>query len=104
MMAEDSPLSSAETLAEVSLPPELKRAFSSRLTRVLYSKGRQRSRASTFASASSTSTAAVSEFGERAVITDEGETRPKVTERGRFGFLKKSKGTIVVCLLYLVLI
>ncbi|KAI0248367.1 hypothetical protein BJV78DRAFT_1156577 [Lactifluus subvellereus] len=91
IMAVDSPLSSAETLAEAPPPPELKRAFSSRLTRVLYSRGRQRARASTVASASSTSTTAASEFGERAVITGEGETRPKVTERGRFGFLKKAK-------------
>ena len=97
----DSPLSSAETLAEAPPLPELKGGFSSRFTRVLYSRGRQRPRASTIASASST---AASEFGERAVITGKGETQPKVTERGRFGFLKKSKGLIVLCLLYLFLI
>jgi hypothetical protein len=88
IVAKDSPLSSAETLTE--LPTELKRTLSSRLTRVLlHSRGRDRSRASTMASVSSLSTTEPSEFGEAALFTDKSDN---ITERGMFGFLKKSKG------------
>ena len=96
---DSSPLSSAETLAEV--PQEVKRALSSRLTRALHlSRDRQLSRTSTVGSntASSSSIAGISEFGERGAITGDVEMRSRldakqtnVTEKGRFGFLKKSK-------------
>jgi len=78
----NSPLSSAETLTET--PTEIKRTFSGRLTRVL-----PWSRSSTVGSTStsSSSTGIVSEFGDHA----KGETRPNVPQRGRFGFLKKSR-------------
>lgn len=101
IVADNSPLSSAETLAEV--PQEVKRALSSRLTRtLLLSRGRQLSRTSTVESnttASPTSVAEISEFGERKAITGKVEMRSggldakqaNLTERGRFGFLKKSK-------------
>ena len=95
IMADSSPLSSAETLAEV--PQEVKRALSSRLTRTLLSRGRQMSRASTVGSntASSSSVAEISEFGERVgkveMRTGLDAKQANVTERGRFGFLKKSK-------------
>jgi hypothetical protein len=98
--ADNSPLSSAETLAEV--PQEVKRALSSRITRtLLLSRGRQLSRTSTVESnttASPASVAEISEFGERKAITGKVEMRSgldskqaNLTERGRFGFLKKSK-------------
>jgi hypothetical protein len=79
---DNSPLSSAETLTET--PTEIKRSFSGRLTRVL-----PWSRSSTVGSTStsSSSTGIVSEFGDHA----KGETRPNVPQRGRFGFLKKSR-------------
>jgi len=87
IVAKDSPLSSAETLTE--LPTELKRTLSSRLTRaLLHSRGRDRSRASTIASVTSLPTTESSEFGEAALLTDKSDN---ITERGRFGFLKKSK-------------
>jgi hypothetical protein len=100
VVAGNSPLSSAETLAEE--PQEVKRALSSRLTRaLLLSRGRQMSRISTVGSnntASSSSIAEISEFGERGAIAGKVEMRSgldakqaSVTERGRFGFLKKSK-------------
>jgi hypothetical protein len=94
--AVDSPLSSAETLTET--PAEVKRAFSSRLTRVF--RGRRLSRCSTIASTtgSSSSATVASEFSEYAIPPGKAETRPipdvkqrNVTERGRFAFLKKSK-------------
>lgn len=93
IMAGCSPLSSAETLAEA--PQEGKRALSSRFTRaLLLSRGRQMSRVSTVGSSttSSSSVAEISEFGEH-VETRSGSDakRANVTERGRFGFLKKSK-------------
>ena len=86
---DNSPLSSAETLTEA--PTEIKRAFSARLTRVL-----PWSRSSTFGSttttsSSSSSTAVVSEFGEHVIAGEKGETRANVTQRGRFGFLKKTR-------------
>ena len=97
--ANTSPLSSAETLAEV--PQEVKRALSSRFTRVLLlSRDRQMSRTSTIESntASSSSVVGISEFGERGAITGNVKMQSgldakqaNVTERGRFGFLKKSK-------------
>jgi hypothetical protein len=78
---DDSPLSSAETLSEK--PTEIKRAFSARLTRAL-----PWSRSSTIGSSTSTSSssssAVVSEFGEDVIAGD-------VAQRGRFGFLKKSR-------------
>ena len=96
IMADSSPLSSAETLAEV--PQEVKRALSSRLTRaLLLSRGRQMSRTSTVGSntASSSSVAEVSEFGEHVgkveMRSGLDAKQANVTERGRFGFLKKSK-------------
>jgi len=75
---DNSPLSSAETLTEA--PTETKRVFTARLTRVL-----PWGRSSTVGSTSSSSDPLISEFGEKA------ETRPQVTQRGRFGFLKKSR-------------
>lgn len=75
---DNSPLSSAETLTEA--PSETKRVFTARLTRVL-----PWGRSSTVGSTSSSSDPLISEFGEKA------ETRPNVTQRGRFGFLKKSR-------------
>jgi len=98
--ANSSPLSSAETLTEA--PAEVKRAFSARLTRVLlYPRARRLSRSSTLASTATSSSSAtvVSEFGESDHSKlEKGERRassdvrrPYVTERGRFGFLKKSK-------------
>ncbi|KAF8481791.1 hypothetical protein DFH94DRAFT_408100 [Russula ochroleuca] len=78
-----SPLSSAETLTEA--PTEIKRAFSGRLTRVL-PWGRSSTMGST--ATSSPSAAVVSEFGEHVIA---GEKRPNVTQRGRFGFLKKTR-------------
>lgn len=89
---DDSPLSSAETLTET--PADVRRAFSSRLTRVL--RGRRLSRSSTIASttASSSSATVASEFGEHVISPGKAETRLKQrsgTERGRFTFLKKSK-------------
>ncbi|KAH8992444.1 hypothetical protein EDB92DRAFT_1945234 [Lactarius akahatsu] len=98
IVASSSPLSSAETLADI--PQEVKRALSSRLTRALLSRGRQMSRTSTVGSntASSSSAPEISEFGERVTVTGKVEMRtgldakqPNVTERGRFGFLRKSK-------------
>jgi hypothetical protein len=96
IMSDGSPLSSAETLAEV--PLEVKRALSSRFTRaLLLSRGRQMSRTSTVGSntASSSSVAEISEFGERVgkveMRTGLDAKQANVTERGRFGFLKKSK-------------
>ncbi|KAI9454118.1 hypothetical protein BJY52DRAFT_770503 [Lactarius psammicola] len=99
IVADGSPLSSAETLAEA--PQEVKRALSSRFTRaLLLSRGRQMSRASTVGSntVSSSSAAEISEFGERVTVAGKVEMRSgldaklaNVTERGRFGFLKKSK-------------
>lgn len=95
IVADNSPLSSAETLAEA--PQEVKRALSSRLTRALLSRGRQMSRTSTIGSntASSSSVAEVSEFGERVgkveMRSGLDAKQAHVTERGRFGFLKKSK-------------
>lgn len=100
VVADNSPLSSAETLAEE--PQEVKRALSLRLTRALLSRGRQMSRTSTVGSnntASSSSVAEVSEFGEGGAIAGKVEMRSGLdakqvnvtTERGRFGFLKKSK-------------
>lgn len=94
--ADESPLSSAETLTET--PAEVKQAFSSRLTRVL--QGRRLSRSSTMASTTASSSATfTSEFGEQVVIPPgKAETRPVSdvkkahnVERGRFAFLKKSK-------------
>jgi hypothetical protein len=99
VVADNSPLSSAETLAEE--PQEVKRALSTRLTRALLSRGRQLSRTSTVGSnntASSSSVAEISEFGERGAIAGKVEMQSgldakqaNVTEKGRFGFLKKSK-------------
>ncbi|KAI9444658.1 hypothetical protein H4582DRAFT_2094513 [Lactarius indigo] len=98
IVADSSPLSSAETLAEV--PQDVKRALSSRLTRALLSRNRQMSRTSTVGSntPSSSSAAEISEFGERVTVTGKVEMRTgldakqaNVTERGRFGFLRKSK-------------
>ncbi|KAI0287722.1 hypothetical protein BC826DRAFT_1178256 [Russula brevipes] len=96
---DNSPLSSAETLTET--PAEVKRAFSSRITRVLlHPRGRELTRSSTIAStaASSSSATVVSDFGELAIVPGKGETRstsdhkqPSAPERGMFGFLKKSK-------------
>jgi hypothetical protein len=84
---DNSPLSSAETLTEA--PTEIKRAFSARLTRVL-PWGRSSAIGATMATSSS-STTVVSEFGEHVVAGEKGESRPSVTQRGRFRFLKKSR-------------
>jgi hypothetical protein len=73
---DNSPLSSAETLTEA--PTEIKRVFPGRLSRVL-----PWGRSSTAGSTASSSDAVISEFGEKV------ETRANVTQRGRFGFLKK---------------
>ena len=81
---DNSPLSSAETLTET--PTEIKRVFSTRLTRVL-----PWSRSSTMGSSSSSSTGVVSEFGEHDMAGEKGESGPNVTQRGKFGFLKKSR-------------
>jgi hypothetical protein len=81
--SENSPLSSAETLTEA--PTEMKRAFSARLTRAL-----PWGRSSTTPTLPS-SDAVVSEFGEHVVGVEKGESRPNVTQRGRFRFLKKSR-------------
>ncbi|KAI0275280.1 hypothetical protein BC834DRAFT_41782 [Gloeopeniophorella convolvens] len=107
MLNDGSPLSSAETLTEA--PADAKRAaFSARLTRALsHHRERHLSRASTFTSATASSYATeVSEFGEQAMGSGKAESRPLleraltvgsgekqslVAERGRFGFLKKSK-------------
>jgi len=116
VVANYSPLSSAETLTEA--PAEVKRAFSARLTRVLlYPRGRRLSRSSTLTSTTTSSSSAtvVSEFGESVSSgSGKGEKRSNsdvrplnVTERGRFGFLKKSKtidvqpggGTFIVLLI-----
>ncbi|KAI0003833.1 hypothetical protein BJV74DRAFT_488994 [Russula compacta] len=97
--AQSSPLSSAETLTET--PAEVKRTFSSRLSRALRpSRGRQLSRCTTMVTmpTSSSSATVVSEFGQHIVsgksvtlpISDS-QQPPNVTERGRFGFRKKSK-------------
>src|SRR6266702_1586513 len=106
IVGDSSPLSSAETLAEA--PQEVKRALSSCLTRaLLLSRGRQMSRASTVGAntASSSSAAEISEFGERVGVTGKVEMRSgldakqaNVTERGRFGFLKKSKTVPFGCM------
>lgn len=98
--AQSSPLSSAETLTET--PVELKRTFSSRLSRALRpSRGRQPPRSTTMVSVptSSSSATVVSEFGEGIIVPGKGmslpisdsQQQPNVTERGRFGFRKKSK-------------
>jgi hypothetical protein len=98
--AQSSPLSSAETLTET--PAEVKRTFSSRLTRALRpSRGRQPSRCTTMVSmpTSSSSATVVSEFGEPIMVPGKSVTlpisdsqkQPNVTERGRFGFRKKTK-------------
>ncbi|KAI9508353.1 hypothetical protein F5148DRAFT_1197142 [Russula earlei] len=97
--ADNSPLSSAETLTEA--PAEVKRALSARLTRVLlFPRGRRVLRSSTPLSptTSSSSATVVSEFGDHVGVSRKGESlpksdgrRPNVSERGRFGFLKKSK-------------
>jgi hypothetical protein len=83
----NSPLSSAETLTES--PAEIKRALSTRLTRVL-----PWSRSSTIGSTTTTSSSSstvVSEFGEHVIAGEKGDGRANVTQRGRFGFLKKSR-------------
>lgn len=85
---DNSPLSSAETLTEI--PVEIKRAFSTRLTRVL-----PWSRSSTIGSTMSTSSSSpsptvVSEFGDD-IAGEKGDARANVDQRGRFGFLKKSR-------------
>lgn len=94
--ADESPLSSAETLTET--PAEVKQTFPSRLTRVL--QGRRLSRCSTIASTATSSSSATftSEFGEQVISPGKAETRPisdvkkgNNVERGRFAFLKKSK-------------
>lgn len=81
---DNSPLSSAETLTEA--PTEIKRAFSARLTRAL-----PWSRSSTIGSTPSPSAGVVSEFGEHVIADEKGDGRANLTQRGRFGFLKKSK-------------
>lgn len=83
---DNSPLSSAETLTE--LPTEIKHAFSSRLTRVL---PWSRSSTTGSTSSSSSSNALVSQFGEHIIAGEKGDGRANVTQRGRFGFLKKSR-------------
>ena len=74
---DNSPLSSAETLTEA--PTETKRVFAARLTRVL-----PWGRPSTIGTTSSSSSS-------DPVICEKAETRPNVTQRGKFGFLKKSR-------------
>jgi hypothetical protein len=86
---DNSPLSSAETLTET--PTEIKRAFSARLTRVL-PWSRSSTIGSTMSTSSSPSSAAVaSEFGQDVIAGEKAEARANVTQRGRFGFLKKSR-------------
>jgi hypothetical protein len=86
----NSPLSSAETLTES--PAEIKRALSTRLTRVLpWSRSSTIGSTTTTLSSSSSSTAVVSEFGEHVIAGEKGDGRANVTQRGRFGFLKKSR-------------
>jgi len=78
--------------------PEVKQAFSSRLTRVLQVRRLSRSATITSTTASSSPTSLSSEFGERVIPPGKVETgpisdvkKPNNVERGRFTFLKKSK-------------
>jgi len=86
---DNSPLSSAETLTET--PTEIKRAFSARLTRVHPWSRSSTIGSMTTTSSSSSSTGVVSEFGEHVIAGEKGEARANVTQRGRFGFLKKTR-------------
>jgi len=86
---DSSPFSSAETLTET--PTEIKRAFSTRLTRVLPWNRSSTIGSMTTTSSSSSSSAVVSEFGEHVIAGEKGDGRANVTQRGRFGFLKKSR-------------
>lgn len=86
---DNSPLSSAETLTEA--PTEIKRAFSTRLTRVLPWSRSSTTGSTTATTSSSSSSTAVSEFGEHVIVGEKGDGRANVTQRGRFGFLKKSR-------------
>ena len=86
---DNSPLSSAETLAET--PTEIKRVFSTRLTRVLPWSRSSTIGSTTTTSSSSSSTGVVSEFGEHAIAGEKGNGRANIPQRGRFGFLKKSR-------------
>lgn len=87
---DNSPLSSAETLAES--PTETKRVFSSRLSRVLpWSRSSTIGSTMTMSSSSSSSSAVVSGFSEHVITGEKGDGRQSVTQKGRFGFLKKSR-------------
>lgn len=86
---DNSPLSSAETLAETIT--ETKRVFSSRLARVLPWSRSSTIGSTTTSSSSSSSSAVVSGFGEHVTPGEKGDGRQSVTQKGRFGFLKKSK-------------
>lgn len=86
---DNSPLSSAETLTES--PTEIKRAFSARLTRALPWSRSSTIGSTTTASSSPSSTGVVSEFGESLIAGEKGDGRANVTQRGMFGFLKKTR-------------